>query len=121
MKKEKKTPQKALDYLTRSIAKDPTLPIYFFQRGVIYHELDKLQDAVIDYSEALRVFIFFLLFLHFYSIGFHQMFSKDEKFINFKEEQLSFTLTRQQVLYNRAVAFCGLQLYHRAKYILGDF
>ena len=68
--KKIKIGKKALDYLTRSIAKDPTLPIYFFQRGVIYHELDKLQDAVIDYSEALRVFIFFFSFSIFIQLDF---------------------------------------------------
>lgn len=43
------------------------------------------------------------------------MFGKDEQKIDFRDEYLAFSLSRSQILYNRALAFCSLDLYHRAR------
>lgn len=45
----------SITYITKAIKADPTLPVLFFQRAVFYHKLGKLQEAMIDYSETLRV------------------------------------------------------------------
>jgi hypothetical protein len=44
------------------------------------------------------------------------MFGKDERFVDFSAHGMqNQSISRQEILYNRAVAFCGLGLYHRAR------
>lgn len=43
------------------------------------------------------------------------MYSKDENEIDFRQFNLSFSLSRSQILFNRALVACNLELYHRAK------
>ena len=50
----------AIENISKSISDDPSLPILYFQRAVFYHEANSLHEAMIDYSETLRVITAFI-------------------------------------------------------------
>jgi len=86
---------KAVFYFSEAIKLDSSMAITWFCRGCCFQLSSQFPKAVLDYTKTLELM-------------------KHNR-IDHSENGLRFLLCRYQVLYNRAMSFVSLNLYHRAR------
>ncbi|KAJ5072156.1 sh3 domain-containing protein c23a1.17 [Anaeramoeba ignava] len=87
--------EEAVRNFTESIKRDKFMAITHFQRGICHHISNNIAAAVIDYTSCLEAM-------------------KLNPTINYEQMGMKYKLSRTEVLFNRAVAFCSVGLFHRA-------
>uniref|UniRef100_A0A8D0GNE5 SH3 domain-containing protein n=1 Tax=Sphenodon punctatus TaxID=8508 RepID=A0A8D0GNE5_SPHPU len=84
-----------------TVTKDSCLAVGFFQRGYVYMQLRRYEEALHDYSTALTRL-------------------RNNSFINYKQLGLRFLLWTWEVLYNMAAVQCQLGQWQEAQITLEE-
>ncbi|XP_076211776.1 NADPH oxidase activator 1 isoform X2 [Aptenodytes patagonicus] len=92
-------PQEALRAFDKTVAKDNSLAVGFFQRGFVHLQLEMYEEALSDYHMA---------FNHL----------RQNPFIDYKQLGLRHILYAWEVLYSTAAAQCRLQQWQEARVTL---
>ncbi|XP_061460473.1 NADPH oxidase activator 1 [Rhineura floridana] len=91
--------ERALEAFDQSVSKDNCLAVGFFQRGYVYLQLERYEEALNDCRLAL---------LHL----------RTGPFIDYKQLGLKFVLYPWEVLYNTATVYCRLGKWQDARRVL---